>query len=248
MNFKDNTVQAVVEILSAGGYMTVEVESVYGFDVERLDFLNIPLTLKGKQDERFAACALSLNLKTNVDQLPVLQTVLSASCHSRFGMRGAKVAVVLAPMKQILPLMKTVLSSQGWDALFQGCRTPGRDEIPFNHGSYLFNFGSMTESNIDDWITMAKSLGVNQIDNHGGGEFFRFGDFGLNEKKFPDGWDSFKRMVDKLHSNGINAIFHTYAFFIDKRSPLCYPGSQQTAGLFPHIYSRKRPSGPEIRI
>ena len=46
---------------------------------------------------------------------------------------------------------------------------PWAQEMPFNHGSYLFNFGSLTEATVDDWIEMARSLGVTQIDNHGGG-------------------------------------------------------------------------------
>jgi hypothetical protein len=35
--------------------------------------LNVPLTLKGKPEESFGACALSLKLITRVDQLPALQ-------------------------------------------------------------------------------------------------------------------------------------------------------------------------------
>jgi len=35
-------------------------------------------------------------------------------------------------------------------------------EAPFSHGSYLFNFGSLTESNLTDWIEMVRSVGFTQ--------------------------------------------------------------------------------------
>jgi hypothetical protein len=60
--------------------------------------------------------------------------------------------------------------------------------------------------------------------NYGGAtKFFRFGDFELNKEKFPQGWDTFKDIVAKLHQNGIAAIFHTYAYFIDKHSKYVTP-------------------------
>jgi hypothetical protein len=95
--------------------------------------------------------------------------------------------------------------------------------VPFSHGSYLFNFGSLTETNVNDWIEMVHSLGFTQIDNHGGGEFFRFGSMELNQKKWPDGWESWRRIVARLHDAGIGSIFHTYAFFIDKGSKYVTP-------------------------
>ncbi len=114
---------------------------------------------------------MSLNLTTRVDQLPALQTSLQASCCTRFGMEGAKAAIVAMPMEKMLPALKQVLTDA--DEM-PHCKVAGpwAHDIPFNHGSYLFNFGSITDSNVDEWIAMAGKLGVTQIDNHGGGGFF----------------------------------------------------------------------------
>src|SRR5439155_9860065 len=38
-----------------------------------------------------------------------------------------------------------------------------------------------------------------------------------------DGWESWRRIVARLHDAGLSAIFHTYAFFIDKRSRYVTP-------------------------
>jgi hypothetical protein len=105
-------------------------------------------------------------------------------------------------------------------------------------GSYLMNFGTLTEDTVDEWIKMCKSLGFTQIDNHGGGKFFRFGDFELDPEKWPDGWDNFKRINKRLHDAGISSIFHTYAFFIDKNSKYVTPVPREDLGYFNCFYHR----------
>ncbi|MBI5010246.1 MAG: hypothetical protein HZB98_11500, partial [Bacteroidia bacterium] len=100
------------------------------------------------------------------------------------------------------------------------------------YGSYLMNFGTLTEETVDDWIKMCRNLGFNQIDNHGGGDFFRFGDFELNKVKWPDGWESFRRINERLHEAGISVIFHTYAFFIDKNTRYVTPVPSKDLGYF----------------
>ncbi len=220
--FGESGLAAHLRVEVRPSHLALAVESVTG-NVESLVFLNAPLTLKGKPDEPFGACALSLNLITRVDQLPVLQNSLRAACEKKFGVAGARVAIVGMPMRGMLPALQEVLAGADEMPL---CKVAGpwANEIQFNHGSYLFNFGSLTESNAGDWIDMARSLGVTQIDNHGGSAaFFRFGDFALNREKWPQGWETYQRIVTRLHAAGIGSIFHTYAFFIDKHSKYVTP-------------------------
>ena len=221
----------VLRVESQDSCVRVIVESVRGGDIDSLVFLNIPLTLHGRPDESFGSCALSLNLITHVDQLPVLQTRLRASCHAKFGMEGAAVAIVAAPMEKMLAALKEVLSDTNE---MPRCEVAGpwAHDIPFNHGSYLFNFGSLTASTVDEWIAMAKKLGVTQIDHHGGRAFFRFGDFALNPDKWPAGWTTYRGLVERLHEAGIGSIFHTYAFFIDKRSKYASPVPDKRLAAF----------------
>ena len=58
------------EIVGAKYSVTVEVLSVTGDGVEEFTFVDVPLTSEGAADEPFAACALALNLQTNVRELP----------------------------------------------------------------------------------------------------------------------------------------------------------------------------------
>jgi hypothetical protein len=222
IEFSEVNVKAALHVESRDSYIRLVVESVNGDNIESLVFLNIPLTLKARPDESFGSCALSLNLITRVNQLPVLQTSLQASCYDKFGLEGAKVAIVAMSMDKMLTALKKVLTDAD-EMPHCTVAGPWAHDVPFNHGSYLFNFGSLTESNVDEWIAMAKKLGVTQIDHHGGGRFFRFGDFILNPEKWPKGWDTYRSIVKRLHDAGIGSIFHTYAFFIDKQSEYVTP-------------------------
>ncbi|MBP9902827.1 MAG: hypothetical protein KBH45_15305, partial [Verrucomicrobia bacterium] len=223
LSFGPSGIKAVLKTETRPAYVVFTVESISGGQVDALTFLNVPLTVKGLPDEAFGACALSLNLFTRVDAVPALQQELRASCEKKFGLIGAKVAISAAPMAKMLPALQETLSGA---SQLPVCKVAGpwARETPFAHGSYLFNFGSLLETNVETWIAMTRSAGFTQIDNHGGSaDFFRFGDMELNRQKWPDGWASWRRIVDKLHDAGIGSIFHTYAFFIDKQSKYVTP-------------------------
>ena len=221
MKFGTTGVEANIHIRVAEDRVTFKVTSVTG-NIESLAFLNIPLNLEGMPYEHFAACALSMNLFTHVRLLPPLQTNLWAKCYKRFGLEGAEITLLGLPGQKILPVIRDVMTHA--------------EDIPYSdkggawalmqeegYGSYLMNFGTLTEDTVDEWIETCRRLGFNQIDSHGGGAFFEFGTFELNREKWPDGWDSFKRINARLREAGISHIFHTYGFFIDKRSEYVTP-------------------------
>ena len=99
---------------------------------------------------------------------------------------------------------------------------PWAMDAPINRGSYLFNFDGITEGEVDQWIDLAHSLGMTQIDFHGGSSF-RFGDCRPNPARYPQGYASLKAVIDRLHAAGISAGLHTYAFFIAKDCPWVTP-------------------------
>ena len=230
LEFSDIKTTVGLKIRKSKEYVSIKVESVTGKGDE-LTFINIPLTLEGMPYEPFAACVLSMNLFTRVRELPALQSNLRASCYSNFGIKGAEIRLIGVPQKLILPVIRDIISNAS--------------DIPYSdkggawalmqkegYGSYLMNFGTLTEETVDEWISMCSSLGFNQIDSHGGGDFFRFGDFELNRKKWPEGWQTYKKINDRLHEAGISSIFHTYAFFIDKNTKYVTPHPSEELGYF----------------
>lgn len=225
--------------LETWGYVSVgeqsdrvilKVDSVVG-EVAQFVFLNIPLTLEAVPDEPFAACALSLNLHTHVEQLPALQSHLWAAGYERFGYSGAEVAIVGVPQDNILPVIQEVVKSA--------------PELPFSdkggawalmnkegYGSYLMDFGTLTLETVDDWIAKCDSLGFNQIAIHGANAFFKNGDFELYKDRWPGGWEDFKKINARLHEAGISSILLTYAYFIDKSSKWVTPVPSPDLGYF----------------
>lgn len=204
-------------------FVVLTLKALRGAPVEALTFLQVPFTLRGLPSETFGACAVGLNLFTRVDALPALQSEWKAGVEAKFGLLGAKVALVAGPTVTLLATLRDVLAQA---SELPVCRVAGpwARDTDFAHGSYLFNFGALDSTNVETWIETVKSLGFTQTDHHGGNpDFFRFGDFELNRAKWPDGWQSFRRVTDRMHAAGIGSIFHTYAFFIDKHSRYVTP-------------------------
>jgi hypothetical protein len=230
MEFGTDEISADILIEKGKNLVRFTVNEVKG-DPESLTFLNIPLNLEGMPYEPFSACALSMNLYTHVRQIPALQTHLWASCYKRFGFSDAAVSLIGLPTGKMLPTIREVIS-RAKDIPFSDKGGAWALMQQEGYGSYLMNFGTLTEESTEEWVRMCKNLGFNQIDSHGGGDFFRFGDFELNREKWPDGWENFKRINQKLHDAGISSIFHTYAFFIDKNSKYVTPIPREDLAFF----------------
>ena len=70
VKFGDSGISAVMEVTVKPRYFIFEVKQLTGDGVEEFTFVDIPLSTRGLPDEPFAACALALNLQTNVRELP----------------------------------------------------------------------------------------------------------------------------------------------------------------------------------
>ena len=220
VEFGRSGVRAVIQAKAGKDYFTLEVLSLTGEQVEELAFPNIRLVLSRDKDP-FVGCALALNLKTNVLEIPGPNTDLRAMCYPRFGFKGAKVAIIGCPHSQLRQVMKDVVSAAK-DLPQSPLGGPWALDAEINRGSYIFNFGNLSEDKVDEWIQLARRYGMNQIDFHGGVSF-RFGDYRPNPVTYPNGRASLKAVIDKLHAAGITAGLHTYAFLIDKSCPWVTP-------------------------
>lgn len=221
LRFGASGASAVLKIEARPRYFVVEVLSTSGHEIEEMAFVDLPLTLSGAEDEPFAACALALNLQTRVRTIPQATSHLWAACYPRFGLAGAKVALIGCPYRELRKVMQEAVTAAD-DLPHSPIGGPWALDGPDNYGSYLFDFGNLTEATVDSWIDLAKRLAVTQIDFHGG-RSFRFGDFQPAADLYPNGAASMKAVIDKLHAAGIRAGLHTYAMFIDKKSPLVTP-------------------------
>ncbi|MBU4460889.1 MAG: hypothetical protein KJ579_10005, partial [Verrucomicrobia bacterium] len=221
LRFGDSGVSATLRVVAAARHFVVEVSEVAGEGIEELVFVNVPLALRAESGEPFAACALALNLQTNVRILPGASSHLWAACYPRFGFKGARVALIGCPQQELRQVLKDVVASAP-DLPHSPIGGPWAMDSAENRGSYLFNRGVMTLETVDGWIALAKAFGITQID-FPGGEVFRYGDFLPNPKAYPKGWADFRAVVDRLHAAGLRAGLHTYAQFLSKATSWVTP-------------------------
>lgn len=219
--FGDSGVTMALQPRLENHYITLKVVAVSDEQIEELTFFDAALRLKGDPDEPFAGCALALNLRTNVPAIPGPNARLRAICYPRFGLVGAEVAVIACPMGELRNVMKEVVGVAD-ELPRSNIGGPWAQDAEINRGSYLFDFGQITESTVDDWIRLARDLGMNQIDFHTGYSL-RFGDYRPSPQLYPNGYASVRAVTDKLHAAGILAGLHTYAFFIAKDTPWVTP-------------------------
>lgn len=219
-SFGDSGTTAILKPVVHPRHLVLEVVSIAP-EPEEFVLADIPLAVKGTSDEPFAACALALNLHTKVEAIPGPVSHLGARCYGRFGCAGAKVALVGCRVEEFRRVLQEAVAAAA-ELPHSPIGGPWALGKPINQGSYLFNFGGMSLDNVDEWIEVAKTLGFNQIDFHGG-HSFRFGDCRPDPKTYPDGMASFKKVIDRLHAAGIQAGLHTYAFFIHKACPWVTP-------------------------
>ena len=217
LDFGGASVTAAFKIVGVKHSITVEVLSVTGDGVDELLFANVPLTLKGEMREPFAACALALNLKTDVRALPRAMSWLQASCYPRFGFAGAKVALIGCPQSDLRRMMQQVVTAAP-DLPHSSVGGPWALDAEITRGSYLF--ANISEQTADEWIKFALSLGMKQINFNG---MSRYGDAEPFPNLYPHGRAGLKAVVDKVHSAGLKASLHSYAFLISKSCPWVTP-------------------------
>ncbi len=220
--FGDSGVRVVFAVRAEPGYLEIEVVSVEGAAPDSIMFINMPLTLAGRLDEPFAACVLALNAFTYVETIPGPSTYLRAQCFARFGLVGAKAAVVACKPDAMRQIMKEVVRAAE-DLPQSPIGGPWALDAPQNRGSYIIDVkGDVTEANVDQWIRYAQTMGVEQLDFHTG-HSLRFGDYEPDPEMYPNGMESLKAVIDKLHAAGMMAGLHTYAQFIAKNTPWVTP-------------------------
>ena len=215
-------IEAELKLTVEDRYLVLDVVAVRGADVQSLDLIDVPLTLKGGQSETMAGCVLALNLKTNVQAIPQATNHLKATGYAKFGITGTKAAIILCPLAQLREVMKQVVSAAD-ELPHSPIGGPWALDSADNRESYILECtGQVGEDQIDRWIAMLRGLGMRQLDFHTGGSL-RFGDYTPNPKVYPKGLASVKAVTDKLHAAQMLAGLHTYAFFIAKDSPFIRP-------------------------
>lgn len=229
-DFLDPGVTVILKVQVRPHYMTLEVVSVSNPAIEELTLLDLPLaltdsvgaTLDVAQSKEFATCLLALNLKTKSEgQAPAAGSPaarLRASCLTRFGIVGAKVALVACPRPKLLDTLEEVVTGEGLPkATLGGVWKP---RSPLLREGYLL--ADVTEANVQDWIAVAQGAGFGTLSTLLGWAK-TYGTYTIDEKSFPHGMDGLKAAADQIHAAGLKAGIHFMSGSISKDDPFVTP-------------------------
>jgi len=222
LKFGDSGTTARVRVEKKPDYLTFEVRELSDpAGITELSLLNLQLDINGESTDAFAACAVDLNLQTFNANIPGYSRTLHVYCQSKDGFIGAKVAVIGCPGAALQNTLKQVIRDHR-ELPQTNLGGPWAAEAPVTRGSYLIEMGRLNETNVDEWIAVAKSIGARQIDLHCG-KTLRFGDLEPNRQAYPSGFDGVRKVVGQLHAAGLQAGLHTYAFYLAKDSKWVSP-------------------------
>ena len=216
---------AKVQVTVHDEYFVFEVLSVTGGGVEELAFLNLLVepadvvhSMSGlAADSTHAVCLRCLNLQAR-PTIRGRQPVLKASCIAEHGFEGARAALVVCPRKALEQTLRVVAREEGGPhSLLGGAYASA---APQNRASYMFCSG-LSEANVDEWIDMAQLACIPYI--HFTGWYQSQGHYEPRPSLFPDGTDSLKATVDRIHAAGLLAGMHTLTGCIQPRDPFASP-------------------------
>jgi hypothetical protein len=133
------------------------------------------------------------------------------------GVAGSKIALFGCPSGRALETIGEI-------EIEEGLPHPELDgvwgkESPTATASYLIV--DFSEANFDEALEVTKKAGLKYL--YHGGPFKSWGNFGLDQEKFPDNWDSMKRCVERAEAQGIYLGVHTLSNFINTDDPYVTP-------------------------
>lgn len=160
------------------------------------------------------------------------------------GVEGSKIALFGSPVDQALFILGEIEIEENlphpmidgeW-----GKTSPG------STAAYLIvDFG---EENLDKAMALVKKAGLKYL--YHSGPFENWGHFKLQERSFPDNWESMKRCVERAEKEGIRIGVHTLSNFITTNDPYVtpIPDSRLAKVGTSKIVSDIEPGSPDIEI
>lgn len=197
-------------------YLTFELKNVSDNNFWSLATTLIEVDTDYSEDTSFISTLMGMTLNTRMKEYPGRNNLLLAEAFTHISIDGVKCAVIGAPEPRNNGIMRQVLdeipSGSMPKSAYSGpyacdCRDADR--------SYTVSFDALTPDNIDEYIRNIKKFAISQVHMHQG-KMFSQGDFTVNPEFYPGGINDFKAIIDRLHSEGIQAILHTYTFFVQK--------------------------------
>jgi len=177
--------------------------------------------LGGAWNEEFAICLMAANLQTQCGARRRENFAeLTATTQDAPGpkLEGAAVALVACPTKELDAILQKL--AVAYDLPRNDARGAPSRNLPIARQSYWFlSFG---EKDVEKVIDCCKRAGIRQVMMGSGSWCRTVGHYTFNAN-YPEGVESLRRTVAKLHDNGILVGMHCFASKISKTDAYVTP-------------------------
>ncbi|NLF70316.1 MAG: hypothetical protein GX575_14850 [Candidatus Anammoximicrobium sp.] len=220
----------VYAVETAPDWITFRLAEIAGTRPTHVTLLQLPVALAARGgsrlnaawDDRYAVCLRGLNLQSQgVFGRRKDHTRLSVITQDAPGpkLEGAGAALIASPTADLKPILQRLAVAHDLPRNDDG-QVASRD-LPIARQSYWFlNFG---ERDTDRVLDYCRRTGIRQVMMDSSSWCSSVGHFTFNLQRYPDGADSLRRTIDRLHAEGILAGMHTFASKVSKRDAYVTP-------------------------
>lgn len=183
--------------------------SCHGFAFAAMNFV-----YDAPDTQSFGVIGYAMTSRTEPCFYPNPRTkAVRANCYREIGARGAKYALVGAPIGEMIEILKKISSTFDRKQIaYSEAGGPWSRDDERNYGDYMIDFTAYPEE-IGEKIAFCKKCGIDQIDFHQGEGTFRQGDFSFRTVK--DAAEFKEKVSGPLKEAGIVSGLHSYSFYID---------------------------------
>lgn len=230
LGFASCETRLVYQVETAEDWIAFRLGEVIGPRPERLTLICLPAAitehvgprLNGAWSEQYGICVRAMNLQTQGRAARRAgYAELACTTQDAPGPRveGAAAAVLAGPPPLLRQRLQQLAVACDLPRNDDG-RTPAKD-LPLARGSYWFlHFG---ERDVEKVIEYCRRTGFRQVMLSSGAWCRTVGHFTVNTALYPDGIESLRRTVARLHAEGILVGMHTFASKVSKTDPYVTP-------------------------
>ncbi len=208
----------VFEIVDITGSNYREVESVSLVRLSPITNENIGYLIPAYWDKKSAVSLIGLTDKVRTKASKKV-SYLDARAYKEFGFVGQKVALIVAPSKDLFAIIEEIEN----EYKIPVSRTGGVNAKKSADIRTSYLFIDLTSSNVDKVIEYAKKGGFSYVMPYVQQWSSSLGSYSVNTKKFPKGDESLKKAIKKLHDNGLKVGLHNLSVYVSKADPLVSP-------------------------
>jgi hypothetical protein len=211
-------------------WIVFRLVAVRGTRPESLSLLRVPVAitanvgrrLNAAWDDQTTVCVMAANRQADCRGAGAKYTTLTASTQDAPGprMEGAAVALIVCPTEEFKTIAREASHAFGLLTNEAADGTPVKD-TDLARGSYWFL--RFSEAEVDRVIEHCNAMGIKQVMMSSASWCTSPGHYAFDTAAYPDGRESLKRAVAKLHANGILVGMHNFVSKVSKKDPYVTP-------------------------